>query len=196
MVKQSIFYSFVFLITITTSCNSKSAEVQHYETILKKHRQQTDIDLLSNKIVEPNNFNGLLYYPPNLIYKTIASVERINPQKVEFTTNTERLPVYYKYCKLSFKIHDTTCVLFAYTQNADEKSGLFIPFKDLTCQLESYAAGRYIEMEGLQNKDSIELDFNYAFNPYCHYNSTFSCPIVPFENHLKVHIFAGEKKLH
>jgi uncharacterized protein (DUF1684 family) len=51
-------------------------------------------------------------------------------------------------------------------------------------------------MDGLQNNDSIELDFNYAFNPYCHYNSTFSCPIVPFENHLKVHIFAGEKKLH
>ncbi|MCS6834243.1 MAG: DUF1684 domain-containing protein, partial [Flammeovirgaceae bacterium] len=37
------------------------------------------------------------------------------------------------------------------------------------------------------------LDFNYAYNPYCAYNTMFDCPIPPAENHLPVKVLAGEK---
>lgn len=196
MVKQSIFYSVIFLTVILSGCSSKSNEEKHHEITVNKHRKQTEIDLLTDKIIDPKNFNGLNYFPPQLKYKIIAAVERIEPQKIEFSTNTDRVPIYYKYCKLTFKINDTTCLLYGYTQEPTEKSDLFIPFKDLSNSNETYAAGRYIEMGSLNHKDSIEIDFNYAFNPYCHYNSNFSCPIVPIENHLKSYILAGEKKIH
>ncbi|MCJ7758661.1 MAG: DUF1684 domain-containing protein, partial [Gillisia sp.] len=41
--------------------------------------------------------------------------------------------------------------------------------------------------------DSIILDFNKAYNPYCAYNHTYSCPITPSENNLPVSIPAGVK---
>ena len=40
------------------------------------------------------------------------------------------------------------------------------------------------------------VDFNYAYNPYCAYNDGWSCPITPFENHIKIPIRAGEKIFH
>jgi len=42
--------------------------------------------------------------------------------------------------------------------------------------------------------DSIILDFNKAYNPYCAYNGTYSCPIPPSENHLDIEIPVGVKK--
>jgi uncharacterized protein (DUF1684 family) len=37
------------------------------------------------------------------------------------------------------------------------------------------------------------IDFNAAYNPYCAYNPTWSCPIPPGENWLAVPIRAGEE---
>ncbi|HRX00242.1 MAG TPA: DUF1684 domain-containing protein [Cyclobacteriaceae bacterium] len=41
--------------------------------------------------------------------------------------------------------------------------------------------------------DTFEVDFNYAYNPYCAHNPTYSCPLPPRENWLDVPIRAGEK---
>ena len=41
--------------------------------------------------------------------------------------------------------------------------------------------------------DSMVLDFNRAYNPYCAYNPRYSCPIPPEENDLAVLIKAGVK---
>jgi uncharacterized protein (DUF1684 family) len=39
----------------------------------------------------------------------------------------------------------------------------------------------------------ITIDFNTTYNPYCAYNSQYSCPIVPLENDLDIAIEAGVK---
>lgn len=95
--------------------------------------------------------------------------------------------------------------------------GLFLPFRDLTCPAESYGGGRYLfdtvkgsnflgigENGGLFGIGSsakqgyvggrVLLDFNYAYNPSCAYDSRWVCPLAPVENRLKVRIAAGEKK--
>ena len=41
--------------------------------------------------------------------------------------------------------------------------------------------------------DSVEIDFNLAYNPTCAYNETYDCPFPPASNRLKVEIRAGEK---
>lgn len=84
----------------------------------------------------------------------------------------------------------------SYTLNAygskDDPGMFFVPFKDKTNGLESYNGGRYLEIQ--YNKETeIDLDFNQSFNPYCHYNHNYSCPIVPKENSLDCKILAGEK---
>jgi len=41
--------------------------------------------------------------------------------------------------------------------------------------------------------DTMMLDFNEAYNPYCTYNVKYSCPIVPRENYVDETIEAGVK---
>jgi uncharacterized protein (DUF1684 family) len=44
--------------------------------------------------------------------------------------------------------------------------------------------------------DSVLLDFNLSYNPYCAYNEKYSCPLVPIVNDLKVEVNAGVKNFH
>jgi uncharacterized protein (DUF1684 family) len=69
---------------------------------------------------------------------------------------------------------------------------LFVPFKDKTSGITSYEGGRYIDID-IPTTDEVVLDFNKAYNPYCAYNSKYSCPIPPAVNSLAIEILAGEK---
>ena len=57
----------------------------------------------------------------------------------------------------------------------------------------TYEGGRYAY---LNKKDDrlYSRDFNNAYNPYCHYNHTYICPLPPLQNHLSFPIQAGELK--
>ena len=69
-------------------------------------------------------------------------------------------------------------------------NSLFLPFNDLTNGNKSYGGGRYIDLE-IPKENTIVIDFNKAYNPYCAYNNDYSCPIPPPENELNVKINAG-----
>ena len=76
--------------------------------------------------------------------------------------------------------------------------GLFLPFRDSTNSGETYGGGRYlldtIKGSDLGNKgEKLILDFNFAYNPSCAYNSRWHCPLAPAENRLSVALEAGEK---
>ena len=73
------------------------------------------------------------------------------------------------------------------------KNYLFLPIDDYTIPDESYPAGRYLDIEMPKRGDSIVLDFNMLYNPYCAYSDRYSCPITPRKNKIKVRIEAGEK---
>ena len=84
---------------------------------------------------------------------------------------------------------------------------LFLPFRDATAPAETYGAGRYLTdaikgtfAGGLEvpapgaDPLTVTLDFNYAYNPSCAYNSRWACPLAPPENRLDEPIRAGELK--
>jgi uncharacterized protein len=84
---------------------------------------------------------------------------------------------------------------------------LFLPFRDATAPDETYGAGRYLTdaikgtfrggLEAELARDdpaTVTLDFNYAYNPSCAYNSRWACPLAPPENRLEQPIRAGELK--
>jgi uncharacterized protein (DUF1684 family) len=75
------------------------------------------------------------------------------------------------------------------------KDYLFVPFTDDSNGIETYGGGRYISMHA-EPADSIIIDFNQSYNPYCAYNDRYSCPIPPRENFLDVAIPAGAKSDH
>jgi uncharacterized protein (DUF1684 family) len=76
---------------------------------------------------------------------------------------------------------------------ADLSGTALIPFRDTTNGDETYAGGRYIELE-LPLQEPLRLDFNRAMNPWCAYDPNYACPIPPSENHLSFQIRAGEKR--
>ncbi|MFM9989126.1 DUF1684 domain-containing protein [Flavobacterium sp.] len=146
-------------------------------------------------------FKALDFYPINEKFIIEATFLRTKKEKVfGMKTSTTRLPKYKKYGELSFVIDGKKFKLNVY-QNIDlsKKEGyedhLFLPFSDLTCGKESYLGGRYIDMY-FPKSETVIIDFNKAYNPYCAYNHKYSCPIVPLENDLQIEILAGVKKFH
>ncbi|MEI9956742.1 MAG: DUF1684 domain-containing protein [Ferruginibacter sp.] len=80
------------------------------------------------------------------------------------------------------------------TKNDQYKDYLFIPFTDATSGDESYGSGRYIDILTTDIKNNtVTIDFNKAYNPYCAYTTGYNCPIPPRENYLIVAVKAGEK---
>ena len=58
---------------------------------------------------------------------------------------------------------------------------------------ETYAGGRYLDLQ-LEPDGTVELDFNFAYNPLCAYNPEgFNCTLPPDENRLDFPVLAGEK---
>ena len=76
--------------------------------------------------------------------------------------------------------------------------GLFVSFQDETSGREAYRGARYLldTVKGADlgtNGGSLVLDFNFAYNPSCAYDSTWVCPLAPPESRLPVPVLAGEQ---
>jgi len=141
-------------------------------------------------------FEKLAFFPPNAQYIITARLIK-TPEALPFgmLTTTGRISQERLYGQLFFELQGLPFQLEVYqSQDLLEKEGfedyLFLPFSDLTNGNETYGGGRYIDLR-LTDKDSILIDFNKAYNPYCAYNKKYSCPIVPAVNNLDVRITAG-----
>ncbi|MBK8520932.1 MAG: DUF1684 domain-containing protein [Chitinophagaceae bacterium] len=153
----------------------------------------------SHEVVKGKDKRQFHFFPINKNYQVSAYFERIY-DSVGFTMNTSAGTVkyFYKYGRLDFIIDGKECLLYVYQgkdlmQTEQYKDYLFVPFTDATTGNESYGSGRYLEfykkdIEG----DSLQMDFNKAYNPYCAYATGFKCPIPPKENRLALPIKAGE----
>jgi uncharacterized protein len=146
-------------------------------------------------------FKSLDFYPANEKFFVVAQFVRTeNEPPFEMKTSTDRKPVYVKYGEAHFSIEGQLFKLNLYrnielSKKEQYKEYLFLPFSDLTCGNESYIGGKYIDMK-IPQGDTIVIDFNRSYNPYCAYSHKFSCPKVPLENDLKIAIRAGVKKFH
>jgi hypothetical protein len=168
------------------------------KTINKEYANREESPLSDNDFID---FKSLEFYPINAKFAVVATfVKSENERIFRMKTTGTRTPEYIKYGELHFNIDGQNFNLNIY-QNLElsKKEGykdyLFLPFSDLTCGLESYIGGRYIDMR-FPESELVLIDFNKAYNPYCAYNHKYSCPIVPLENDLKIEILAGVKKFH
>ena len=144
------------------------------------------------------HFNGLDFFPPDTTYQVWARLIR-TPEALPFSmpTTTDRLALERKYGTLVFELQGHALELEVY-QSPDlilEEAYvdyLFLPFSDATNGNETYSGGRYIDLR-IPTSDSVLIDFNKAYNPYCAYNPKYSCPIVPKQNRLPIPVRAGVK---
>ncbi len=133
-------------------------------------------------------FEGLRYYDANPALDLIVTLTPFAEQDdilVETTTGDKR--VYTRYGEIHFQVDGEEARLTLF----ETDFGFFLPFVDANANNETYGAGRYLEPEYLGD-DRFHIDFNLAYNPFCAYNASYSCPLTPLENRLKVPIRAGE----
>ncbi|NAS11188.1 DUF1684 domain-containing protein [Flavobacteriaceae bacterium R33] len=144
------------------------------------------------------DFEGLDFFKPDTSYRVVASLKR-TPDAVPFLmpTNTDRKSEEVVYGIALFYLKGEWHELEIYqTRELMQEEGyedyLFLPFLDLTNGKETYAGGRYLDLR-IPQGDSLIIDFNRAYNPYCAYNPKYSCPIVPRVNALNIPVTAGVK---
>lgn len=146
-------------------------------------------------------FKSLDFYPINEKFFVVAKFVRTEKeQPFEMKTSTERKPMYVKYGEAHFSIDGKLFQLNIYknielSKKEAYKDYLFLPFSDLTSGNESYIGGKYIDMKTPKG-DTIVIDFNTSYNPYCAYNHNYSCPKVPLKNDLNIEVKAGVMKFH
>ena len=136
-------------------------------------------------------FPGLSYFAPDPALVITGHIEPPPDADVlRMPTSTGDEVTYQRYGVAHFTVDGTPAQLTLFASEGDRD--LFVPFRDSTSGKETYGAGRSLEVTR-PHDDMVELDFNYAYNPYCAYSEAYSCPLPPLENWLKVPIRAGEK---
>lgn len=191
--KRTILFLLLFWVTGTVLAQKKDP----YVTGMKVFRQNY---MANHEVVEKKDKKYFRFFPVNQTYRVIAHFDRIvDTVGFTMTTSANTLKHYYKYGRLDFLIDGSEYILYVYQGKdlmLDEryKDYLFVPFTDGTTGDESYGSGRYLEFfkQDILN-NTVELDFNKAYNPYCAYSTGYKCPVPPKENRLPVAIRAGEK---
>ena len=183
------------LLTAAQDCTKEHAEA-FQKQINSEYANPEESPLLKEDI---KNFRSLEFYPIDLAYCVQAKLVRTPDEKPFYMpTTTERKPRYRKYGELHFTLKGKQCKLDVF-QSLDlikleeYKDYLFLPFTDLTSGNGSYGGGRYIDLK-IPEGDTIMVDFNTAYNPYCAYNHKYSCPIPPEQNDIMTEIRAGVKE--
>jgi len=172
------------------------ADILEYRESLNATFRNPEVSPLPDRFRK--DFEGLEFFEPDTTLRIWAQLER-TPQALPFDmpTNTAEFTSERVFGFLTFQLQGQTYRLEVY-QSPDllnEKGYedyLFLPFTDLTNGQTTYEGGRYIDLR-IPEGDSILLDFNKAYNPYCAYNPSYSCPIVPKVNHLNTLVRAGVK---
>ena len=198
-----IFIGLVAVISLIIFSLQGGKSAADYQSFVEKDRKEKDEFMKSGEgspfLKDTIPFEGLKYFPVNEKYNIKAKLEPVEEKKVVLLGTSDGKE--QKYLEYAYAIFDLDGVenklLILELMDAGPLRGkLFLAFADESSGIETYGAGRYIDVKKVPAATSIELDFNLAYNPYCAYTEKFSCPFPPKENILKVAILAGEKNYH
>lgn len=139
------------------------------------------------------SFDSLIYYPIRPDLKIKARLELLpKSETIYMPTSDGKEKRYKKYAIARFALQGHEAEVLLFKAEDSGPNDLFFPFADATSAIDTYGGGRYLD--AIQDNDhTLVLDFNKAYNPYCAYNPSYSCPIPPKENRLPFAIEAGEK---
>lgn len=132
------------------------------------------------------------YFPYDAQLRFDAVVEPVEPATVEIAGSAGSATRFRRFARARFR--DSSLELYWLEAYG---GGVFLPFRDGTSGRETYGAGRYLldTVKGADlggSSDRLVLDFNFAFNPSCAWDSSWACPLAPPANRLDARVEAGE----
>lgn len=188
----------VFVALLLTGCGERSTEKSYADQITQE-RVSRDMEMRGDRSIIPakqrKNFRGLQYYDVDSTYRFMRPIERRpEPDTVMMAESTGGVAPQIRvgYVAIPFPQKRDTLAVYEVTEG-EERGTWWIPFTDATNGGKTYKLGRYVDLEKI-GTDSVEVDFNTAYNPTCAYNPRYACPIPPDENHVPFPIPVGEQK--
>ena len=186
---------FVFLF-LTVFIHDGFAQGKTYTDSINTYRANY---IKNHEVVKAADKKYFRFFPVNTKYLLNARFEKLNDTTgFLMKTSGKSGSTYFKYGLLHLTIDQKDFQLTVYQSkklmNMDEyRDYLFVPYTDLTSGEKSYGGGKYIDFSSNDIRhNTLILDFNKAYNPYCAYAGGFNCPVPPRENDLQVAIEAGE----
>jgi hypothetical protein len=189
----------ILILLCSLSCAQKNNNVKG-ETEFQREINSEYKDASKSPLKEKDlkTFKGLDFFKFDSTYVVTATLKKTpDTEYFNMKTTTTRMSKERVFGVLTFQIKGKSYQLNVYQgQDLIKKEGyedyLFLPFLDDTNGEGSYGGGRYIDLR-IPTGDTIVIDFNSAYNPYCAYNEKYSCPIVPRDNYIETEVKAGVK---
>ena len=190
----------MFAVLAAAACGtSKPADpAVDYVTTIQTERARKD-EAFRRQVDEPiplaaqRLYLPLKYFPIDPAYAVTASfAPAATRTPLQMPTSAGKLRDMERVGTLSFTLKGQMMSLGAFVEAGTPPDRLFVPFTDLTSGTETYAAGRYLELNRTAS-GIYTIDFNRAFHPYCYYNESYDCPYPPPSNRLRTPVRAGEK---
>jgi len=198
-----IFIGLIAVIALIVYSLQGGKSTADYQTFIDNERKDKDEFMKSGEgspfLKDTIPFQGLKYFPVNEKYNIKAKLEPVEEKKVVLlgtSDGKEQKYLEYAYAVFEFEGVENKLLILELMDAGPLRGKLFLAFADESSGIETYGAGRYLDVKKVPAATSIDLDFNLAYNPYCAYNENFSCPFPPKENILKIAILAGEKSYH
>ena len=194
---SSALWLFVLIFGAPACGHAPPEDTRDYAQRLAEDRAAKDELFKSGTDPIPNGRKAellpLAYFPIDPDYDVPASLEPSDdPTILEVPTSAGTPRKMRKAGTLVFSLKGQPLRITAFHDLTTPRNHLSVMFSDLTSGTETYAAGRYLDLD--QNATGFyELDFNRAYHPYCYYNAGYECPYPPPENRLKIPIRAGER---
>jgi uncharacterized protein len=140
-----------------------------------------------------SSFGGPFVYDYDPDWRILAEVKRTDEERVELPSSDGGATIFRRFAQARAE----GVVLDLYWLEG-YGGGLFVPFADATSGNETYGAGRYV-LDTVKGADlgaddgRLVLDFNFAYQPSCAYDSRWACPLAPPANRLGLRVEAGER---
>jgi uncharacterized protein len=140
-----------------------------------------------------SSFGGPFVYDYDPAWRLLAEVKRTDEQRMELPSSDGVAMTFRRFAQA----RADALVLDVYWLEG-YGGGPFVPFADATSGDETYGAGRYVldTVKGSDlgaEGDRLVLDFNFAYQPSCSYDSRWACPLAPPANRLDMRVEAGER---
>ena len=142
-------------------------------------------------------FPGLGYFDYDPARRVLATVEYTEAHTYDIPASNDGAYSFTRFAVARADAGDVELALECYWLEG-YGGGLFLPFRDATSGKSTYGAGRYL-LDTIKGADlgmeegRLVLDFNFAYNPSCAYDSRWVCPLAPPPNWLSIAVEAGEK---
>src|SRR5690606_29885365 len=183
MNQQKIFLAVVSVIILAavvyTMTGSESPE-QYRERIEEERDRQ--FKFLKYNAESPlteeqkNALDSLDFYPVDPSYKVRARLLPVDKKvMIQIPMTDGTLEYYIKEAIAEFELQGSTHrLLLLQAKDEPDPRNYFLAFADDTSGEETYGGGRFLDVRR-DGQNSITIDFNLVYNPYCTYNPDFAC---------------------